>query len=463
MAKPFIRKTGFWADGINGLLLRKPYRTYTKAAASPELPQQNKPAPPAPTAPASVPPEQQHTASPASSVSEQVRLAAQASARAAYTPANFGGPGADLPNLARSLARISQQGQENLIRQLRNQEEVTAIRNAQELASAAMTSTASILAKATEFSGTDISPELRSGMSAITTSFQASVERILAEYLRRPASQEQASNSSDRDGEPDLAALTQMLNQHAEAILGQGTQAEDEPAEAAPIVKSKEQSQGAVARIREPVVGLAGSPNASLGKYVGPVMAEPHDGMTTLMGVDPSSVRVRPDGFPEKVWDLGEANYYLANRAIHFDPKLEEVGSTDLHGDLFTPERLKRYGLNFDSFEFGVLYSAVLGEGIEEAAAKYQVDGEYVQQVLRQAYRSLGVETPQAVGTAIRWFAAQEVEVLARNERLKYETQLLDLFKPGTDPADVRATPDRPEQDETLSSSGLEHPRHRGR
>lgn len=55
MAKPYIRKTGFWADGINGLLLRKPYRTYTKVTTSPEVPEQVQPAPPAPPVPESHP------------------------------------------------------------------------------------------------------------------------------------------------------------------------------------------------------------------------------------------------------------------------------------------------------------------------------------------------------------------------------------------------------------------------
>lgn len=43
MAEPLIKKAGFWADGINGLLLRKPYRTYTKKNAAPAKEQQDSP------------------------------------------------------------------------------------------------------------------------------------------------------------------------------------------------------------------------------------------------------------------------------------------------------------------------------------------------------------------------------------------------------------------------------------
>lgn len=41
MAEPLIKKAGFWADGINGLLLRKPYRTYSNKNAGTEEPEQD--------------------------------------------------------------------------------------------------------------------------------------------------------------------------------------------------------------------------------------------------------------------------------------------------------------------------------------------------------------------------------------------------------------------------------------
>lgn len=45
MAEPLIKKAGFWADGINGLLLRKPYRTYSKKNTAPVKAQQESPDP----------------------------------------------------------------------------------------------------------------------------------------------------------------------------------------------------------------------------------------------------------------------------------------------------------------------------------------------------------------------------------------------------------------------------------
>lgn len=117
MAKPFIRKAGFWADGINGLLLRKPFRTYTKAAAFQEVPEQVQPAPPALPAPESQPrssdPDARGSRVSQSMKSTQRSSTAEAAGQGSYTRwsdhSYFGGGTAanDLRNHLRSILASS--------------------------------------------------------------------------------------------------------------------------------------------------------------------------------------------------------------------------------------------------------------------------------------------------------------------------------------------------------------------